>query len=127
MVTCAHDAPGRAGPRVHLAVSVSDAAAVEGANARFYRAFETLDLAAMERVWAHGEHVRCVPPGWPRLGGWAAGRESWQRIFAGTEAMRFTLSEADGRVAATAILATNLFERDDGGWRRVHHHASHVL
>ena len=127
---------------------VSDAAAVEGANARFYRAFEALDLAAMDQVWARGEHVRCVHPGWPLLCGWGAVRESWQRIFAGTEEMRFTLSEVtvnaggdlawvtctenilsevDGRVSVTAILATNLFERAGDGWRLVHHHASHVL
>ncbi|HEU4370181.1 MAG TPA: nuclear transport factor 2 family protein [Methylomirabilota bacterium] len=127
---------------------MSDAAAVEGANARFYRAFEALDLAAMDQVWAHGEHVRCVHPGWALLCGWDAVRESWQRIFAGTAEMRFTLSEvnvnasgdlawvtctenilseAGGRVSVTAILATNLFERDGGGWRLVHHHASPVL
>lgn len=129
-------------------MSVSDAAAVEGANARFYRAFEALDLAAMDAVWAHGEHVRCVHPGWPLLCGWEAVRESWRRIFDTTEEMRFTLSEVNvnvsgdlawvtgienilsevgGRVSVTAILATNLFERDGGGWRLIHHHASHVL
>jgi len=32
-----------------------------------------------------------------------------------------------GRVAVTAILATNLFARDGDGWRMIHHHASHVL
>jgi hypothetical protein len=29
--------------------------------------------------------------------------------------------------AFTAILATNLFERDATGWRLVRHHVSHVL
>jgi ketosteroid isomerase-like protein len=37
------------------------------------------------------------------------------------------LSEVAGRVSVTAILATNLFERAPGGWRLVHHHASHIL
>ncbi len=37
------------------------------------------------------------------------------------------LSDVRGRVAVTAILATNLFVRDAAGWRMVHHHASHVL
>jgi ketosteroid isomerase-like protein len=127
---------------------VSDAAAVEGANARFYRAFETLDIAAMDRVWLHGEHVRCVHPGWPLLCGWDAVRESWRRIFENTEEMRFTLSEVNvsvrgdlawvtctenilsevqGRVSVTAILATNVFERRAAEWQMVHHHASHVL
>lgn len=34
---------------------MSDAPAeIEEANARFYRAFEALDLAEMEKVWALG-------------------------------------------------------------------------
>jgi ketosteroid isomerase-like protein len=37
------------------------------------------------------------------------------------------LSETDGRVGVTAILATNLFERAGNGWRMIHHHGSHVL
>jgi ketosteroid isomerase-like protein len=142
MVTCAHDAPRRAGPLV------SAAADIEAANAEFYRAFEALDLAAMEAVWAHGEHARCVHPGWPLLSGWQAVRESWRRIFEHSGEMRFTLSdvtvnvagdlgwvtctenilsEIGERVSVTAILATNLFERGPGGWRLVHHHASHVM
>jgi ketosteroid isomerase-like protein len=121
------------------------AADVEEANARFYRAFETLDIEEMDRVWVHGEHACCVHPGWPLLRGWDAVRTSWQRIFANTGEMRFTLadvnvtvggdlawvtctenilSEVNGRVAVTAILATNLFERSADGWRIVHHHAS---
>jgi ketosteroid isomerase-like protein len=127
---------------------MSEAADVEEANARFYRAFETLDIAEMDEVWAHGEHARCVHPGWPLLSGWDAVRSSWETIFANTEEMRFTLSDVNvnvsgplawvtctenilsdvqGRVTVTSILATNLFERADGSWRLVHHHASHVL
>ena len=128
---------------------MSDRDELEDANARFYRAFEALDIVAMDQVWAQGEHVRCVHPGWPLLCGWDAVRDSWQRIFENTEEMRFTLSEVNvnvagdsgwvtctenilsevgDRVAVTAILATNLFERGPGGgWRLVHHHASHVM
>jgi ketosteroid isomerase-like protein len=127
---------------------MSEAADVEEANARFYRAFETLDIAEMDQVWAHAEHARCVHPGWPLLSGWDAVRSSWETIFANTEEMRFTLSDVNvnvsgplawvtctenilsdvqGRVTVTTILATNLFERSADGWRLVHHHASHML
>jgi ketosteroid isomerase-like protein len=121
---------------------------LEEANARFYRAFEQLQIAEMDAVWAHSDDVKCVHPGWPLLTGWAAVRASWEAIFASTAEMRFTLSdvrvvaaadfgwvtctenilsEAAGRVAVTSILATNLFERAPDGWRLIHHHASHVF
>lgn len=127
---------------------MSEHAAIEAANARFYRAFETLDIQAMDRVWAHGAHVKCVHPGWPLLAGWTAVRASWETIFANTAEMSFTLSnvevvagaglawvtctenilsEVRGRVTVTSVLATNVFERDAQDWRLVHHHASHVL
>jgi len=121
---------------------------VEVANARFYRAFEALDLARMDAVWAHGEHVTCVHPGWPLLTGWPAVRDSWSAIFTNTEEMRFTLSHVRtvaageiavvtctenilsgvaGRITVTSVLATNVFERSPDGWRMILHHASHIL
>jgi ketosteroid isomerase-like protein len=123
-------------------------AEVEEANLRFYRAFETLDLARMEAVWLHTERAQCVHPGWPLIVGWAAIRDSWETIFANTIEMRFTIGDArvvggpevawvtcteniladvQGRVSVTSLLATNVFERAPEGWRMVHHHASHVL
>jgi ketosteroid isomerase-like protein len=130
------------GPEAH------DRAALREANERFYRAFESLDLAEMDQVWAHGDHVACVHPGWSRLHGWHEVRRSWAAIFQSTTEMRFTitdvrseargdigwvhcteniLSETRGSLSITAILATNVFERRDGRWRLVHHHASHIL
>jgi ketosteroid isomerase-like protein len=126
----------------------SDRLAVREANERFYRAFESLDLAEMDRVWLHADHVACVHPGWSRLHGWDEVRRSWAAIFQSTSEMRFTitdvraeargdlgwvhcteniLSETRGSVAITAILATNVFERRAGRWLLVHHHASHIL
>jgi ketosteroid isomerase-like protein len=127
---------------------VDDHAEIEAANARFYRAFEDLDLAEMERVWGHGDDVACVHPGWPLLTGWEAVRASWHTIIGNTAEIRFTLgdvrvtaggdlawvtctenilSQVHGQVAVTSVLATNIFERTPGGWRLVHHHASHIL
>jgi ketosteroid isomerase-like protein len=121
---------------------------LEEANARFYQAFEAQNLAQMDQVWSHGEHVRCVHPGWAMLEGWEAVRQSWEAIFKGSGEMRFTLgdvqargsgdvgwvtcsenilSQVRGNIAVTTLLATNVFERHGAEWRMVLHHASHVL
>ena len=129
-------------------MSGADLSEVEDANLRFYRAFETLDLAQMDAVWLHTERAQCVHPGWPLIVGWGAIRDSWETIFANTTEMRFTISDTrvtggadvawvtcteniladvQGRVSVTSLLATNVFELAPDGWRLVHHHASHVL
>jgi ketosteroid isomerase-like protein len=121
---------------------------VAEANARFYRAIEALDVLEMDRVWAHGDGVKCVHPGWPLLSGWDNVRSSWEAIFSNTAEMRFTISDVQvsitgdlawvtctenilaqvrGRVSVTSVLATNIFEREADDWRLVHHHASHIL
>jgi ketosteroid isomerase-like protein len=121
---------------------------VEAANARFYRAFEALDIALMDDVWAHSEHARCVHPGWPLLSGWDSVRESWRVIFENTAEIRFTIGDVSvyvsgalawvtctenilqsvrDRLSVTSVLATNLYTRTPDGWRIIHHHASHVL
>jgi ketosteroid isomerase-like protein len=125
-----------------------DAAEVEEANARFYRAFESLEVAQMDQVWAHGDHVRCIHPGWCLLSGWDAVRQSWEAIFRDSREMRFSiadvdvhvdgnlawvtcgeniLSQARGQIAVTALLATNVFERRGAEWLMIHHHSSHTL
>ena len=123
-------------------------AEVEEANAHFYRAFEALDLQDMETVWAKGEHVKCIHPGWGLLVGWEAVRASWDAIFKNTAEIRFSLGDVsvhvDGNLArvtctenilsqvrdnisVTSVLATNLFERQGDTWLMIHHHASHVF
>ncbi len=129
-------------------MSRDEIAEAEEANARFYRAFEQLDLEEMEAVWAKGEHVKCVHPGWGLLQGWEAVRASWETIFKNTAEIRFSISDVDvhvegnvarvtctenilsqvrGNISVTTVLATNLFERQDNTWLMIHHHASHVF
>ena len=121
---------------------------VEAANRAFYQAFETLDIKEMEKVWLRAAHIKCVHPGWPLLVGWGPVMASWERIFDNTFGMRFTLTdvrvavnetlawvtlieelEAQGYDGATRsqILTTNLFEKRDGQWFIVHHHASPIF
>jgi ketosteroid isomerase-like protein len=122
--------------------------AVLAANAAFYRAFETLEIAEMEKVWLRASHIKCIHPGWPLLCGWGPIMASWERIFTNTFAMRFTLADVRIEVAGdlawvvlienlesqgydgssrAEILTTNLFEKRDGQWFIVHHHASPIF
>ena len=127
---------------------MSEVADVLEANAAFYRAFASLELAQMEQVWLRAPYIKCVHPGWGLLTGWGPVMESWRRIFESTLEMRFTLTDAsvemkgdlawvvvtenidsrhrDGEVAAQ-VQATNVFERRDGHWFVVHHHGSPVF
>jgi hypothetical protein len=119
--------------------------AVRTANQRFYAAFESLDLAEMETVWAHDDAVQCVHPGWDLLLGWDEVRDRWARLFANTKRIRVGLScvwvrvEGDvGWVACTArvttafadgfdeaiVQVTNIFVRRESQWLLVAHHAS---
>ena len=115
------------------------------ANDHFYRALETLDVAAMERLWLHAPWVRCIHPGWDVLVGWEGVLESWRRIFEDTPWIRVTATQVqvevfgdvalvgcaenittgqDGDVVVAVAQATNLFMRTADGWRLIHHHAS---
>ena len=126
---------------------MSDDAAVLAANKAFYDAFEALDLAAMSRVWAHRPTAVCVHPGWEILTGWAAVRESWRAIFAGTGYMRFEASDltidvienvarvtcvenlfqvVEGHTIHSQVAATNLFVRTGEGWKLLVHHGSPI-
>jgi ketosteroid isomerase-like protein len=131
---------------------MSDLMAVEeavlAANERFYRAFDSLDVKEMERVWSTEGDVQCIHPGWGPLSGWADVRDSWVRIFNNTSAMHFTphilhvsvkgdlawvvcveaiQSRHGDREQENQVLATNLFEQRDGRWLMIHHHASPIF
>jgi ketosteroid isomerase-like protein len=122
---------------------------VTRANQAFYEAFESLDVARMDRIWANQEYVTCIHPGWTLRVGWPAVRDSWVLIFNNTFSMKFELSEIQVQVAGdlawvictehltarqssdegmhSQVLATNLFERMNGEWKLIHHHGSPVM
>jgi ketosteroid isomerase-like protein len=121
---------------------------VTRANQAFYDAFESLDIARMDRVWAHLEYVTCIHPGWSQRVGWPAVRDSWVLIFNNTFSMKFELTEIQIQVAGdiawvictenitsrqddqpveSRVLATNLYERIGDEWLMIHHHGSPVM
>lgn len=115
------------------------------ANGRFYTALAEADLAAMAELWHHGPETECVHPGWDRLRGWPAIKESWALIFQnqgpllvkpgdplvhqrGDMAWVTCNETINSQVGATLqinqMLATNIFEWIEGRWQMVIHHAS---
>ena len=111
---------------------------VLAANAAFYEAFRGEDLAAMDALWARTAPVACVHPGWPPLVGREQVMESWRGILtAGAPPIRAesprVLQLGDVAyvicyevVPGGRLVATNVFVREDGSWRMVHHHAGPV-
>ena len=125
----------------------ADTESVRATNKRFYEALSTQNLLGMEQLWSHGPHVRCVHPGWKMIEGWDAIRDSWRIIF--KQSLCLTVEPLDAQVAilgptaivtcrekitsftldgssVTAAQATNVFEKRNGRWLLVHHHASSI-
>src|SRR5687768_13869768 len=114
------------------------------AEAAFYEALEKADLEAMMAVWAEDEEIVCVHPGSSRLSGVVQVRESWRRIFAGGQRLRFRLRHPQSLSSISLVvhsvyeqiaiagesrspnpmIATNIYMRTGNGWRMVVHHAS---
>src|SRR5262245_24192184 len=94
-----------------------DAAALRDVNDSFYRALETLDLAAMERVWSHEAWVRCVHPGQEAIVGWRDVRRSWEQIFTNTRWLRVTPTAVDVQVlgAVGMVACSENITAADGG------------
>lgn len=115
-----------------------DEEALLAANAAYYQAFQLADFKAMSAIWHDGE-VTCVHPGWRLIEGRGAVLESYRLIFLNPRQEAVVCQ--DERVIVTgdmarvlcvetvgggALAATNLFIRDGGAWRLVHHQASPI-
>lgn len=118
---------------------MSDEADVLEANQRFYAAFTNRDFAAMDGLWAAMAPVSCVHPGWMTLHGRSEVLNSWAAIIsnpgqprvipgAATADIHGELAIVHCRefVAGTPLVATNIFVREGGEWRMLHHHSSPV-
>jgi ketosteroid isomerase-like protein len=116
----------------------------QDAESAFYDAFSKGDLEAMMAVWADDDDIYCVHPQGPRLTGMEQVRESWRQIFASGQRLSFHLRGKHAlqgmmmavhsvyeHVAAAGdprsrqpVVATNIYQRTERGWRMVAHHAS---
>jgi ketosteroid isomerase-like protein len=113
--------------------------AIIAANAAFYAAFATGDVAAMERLWADEDGISCIHPGWPGIIGRATVMGSWRDILENPNRPQIACAEPhaivegdSGRVLCieivdgTALAATNHFRRIGNAWLLVHHQSSPI-
>ena len=126
----------------------SEIDAVKAANQAFYSAFSARDVTAMQKVWSSDADIQNIGPtnksvtvGWDKIGkgfnglfetypeltasmephikivevvAWATGIEQVQR------------KDKAGTTSSAKNLVTNIFQKQDGHWLMVHHHASRI-
>ncbi|MGE5538827.1 MAG: nuclear transport factor 2 family protein [Gemmatimonas sp.] len=115
---------------------MSAEAEVLAANTAFYAAFGRGDRAAMDALWASRAAVSCIHPGWPPVHGRDKVMSAWGgildhpqqppvrpvrevvRVFGDTGVV--ICYETIGSIV---LAATNIFVREEGAWRIVHHQA----
>lgn len=118
----------------------TEADALRAANLEFYRAFTCHDVGAMDRVWALETPVLCLHPGWELLRGRVAVMESWRQILSNPEAphvmvhddQAFLFGEVgivtcEEELDGGSLAATNMFVKEQGFWRLVHHQATPIM
>jgi len=116
-------------------------AAVLAANTLFYRAFAAADMRSMKRIWAKGDHVQCIHPGTNCIAGHESVLQSWDLVLDGVRDLEIELEDvrihAIGPLgfvtcvevlkrpdSAGRVVATNIFEKQDGSWRICLHHGA---
>ena len=122
-----------------MAQPMTDIDAVLSQNLEFYRAFSTRDFGLMERLWARQAPVTCIHPGWPLISGREEVLRSWRAILRNPSAPAVLCYEEHatiyGEVAhvtceeeldSGTLAAGNLFVREGGLWRLVHHQATPI-
>jgi ketosteroid isomerase-like protein len=117
-----------------------DTAAVRAANLKFYRAFTTQDLGAMDAIWAQRAPVICAHPGWRALVGREAVMNSWYNILSNPGATDVSCHDdaaflygdvaivvCEEELGGGHFVATNIFVREDREWRMVHHQSNPLV
>lgn len=136
-----------AGGAVCCPPSAGDVAAVRAASDAFYSALNEMftgNVEPMNAVWSHEPDVSQLGPFGERIVGWEAVGAEWKheaslklggkvvgenvQTVAGV-CMGYTVTEevgqnmsADGKPVEVRFRATNVFRKERGGWKMVHHH-----
>jgi ketosteroid isomerase-like protein len=123
-----------------MAEILSDLDAVLSANLEFYRAFNDRNAKAMDALWARGAAVLCVHPGWTALSGRDEVIKSWRAILANPDAPHvmchddraflygdLAIVQCEEELDTGHLVATNMFVREAGAWKMIHHQASPIV
>lgn len=118
---------------------LTDDSEILAANQAFYDAFRRADLATIEDLWASLTPVACIHPGWDALHGREEVLESFRAILGGGSGPQVTCINPEATVLGEAafvvcheaiedaeLIATNVFVREDGRWKLVHHQAGQM-
>jgi len=115
----------------------------EDAEIAFYEAIERSDIQALGDVWSLDDNIVCIHPGANRIEGREQVLESFTDMFAESPAISFSISDAlqtqsDGLAIhlvreeialegqlVSIMVSTNIYHKEDGGWRMLLHHSSH--
>ena len=105
-------------------------------NERFYEAFRSRDIEALDGLLATEHPVAVVHPGWRALTGRDAVLASWRAIFRNPRAPEVHCDNpvvlfmgavamviCTERLPEGGLVATNLYAEQSDGWRLTHHHA----
>ena len=117
-------------------MSADERAPVAEANRAFYKAFAERDYPGMDRLWAQKSPVACIHPGWPAIFQREQVMASWRGILGNPGQSAVTCSDdrvlingdtaiviCTETVDGNQLVATNVFAREDGAWRLIHHQA----
>jgi ketosteroid isomerase-like protein len=117
---------------------------VKAASDRFYSALSRMDVEQLPELWSHSGSVTTMHPMGGEQVGWQAVRESFEQaagamtdahveiadqIIQTGEDMAYEVGVERGsaKVAGETITieqrVTNVYRREAGGWKLVHHHA----
>lgn len=126
-----------------------DQSDVLAANKAVEDAFSKLDIASIEGTWHHGENVSVIHPsskspivGWQavqktyadhpaRYNDFKIGMETPHVAVSGNTAWTVGIEKVyahrkNGELLDISALTTNIFQKLDGKWLLVHHHASRL-
>ena len=119
---------------------MSEEPCVLSANAAFYNAFASCNIQAMEDLWSKDSIPTCIHPGWTPLVGLKSVLKSWRDILIDgsissikcTDARAFIYDDyayviCREHIELNVLIATNIFLKEDGKWKIVHHQASPTL